>query len=110
MSRPEARAYSRHTLEALALLGRQLRLARMERKMPASELAQRAGISRGLLQRIENGDPRCEIGVAFELATLLGLPLFDAAGLTGHIQRLDDRLALLPRYARPAGQDVDDDF
>ena len=110
MPRPESRAYSRHTLEALALLGRQLRLTRIERKIPATELAQRAGISRGLLQRIENGDPKCEIGVAFEIATLLGVPLFDTGSLGSHIQRIDDKLALLPQYARPERQEVDDDF
>ena len=32
------------------------------------ELSERAGISRGLLRRIENGDPAC---IGFEVATLL---------------------------------------
>lgn len=110
MPRPESRAYSRHTLEALTLLGKQLRLTRIERKIPMTELAQRAGISRGLLQRIESGDPRCEIGVAFELASLLAIPLFDPGGLGPHIRRIDDKLVLLPQYARHDNLKVDDDF
>lgn len=30
--------------------------------MTAQEVAERAGISRGLLQRIEKGDPKCALG------------------------------------------------
>jgi len=52
------RIYFRSTLEALELLAVLIRKERIARKMPAQELAGRAGISRGLLQRIEKADPR----------------------------------------------------
>lgn len=56
--------------------------------MTAQEVADRAGISRGLLQRIEKGDPKCELGATFEVATILGITHFDAeaGGLTKHIR------------------------
>ena len=46
--------------------------------MTAQDLADRAGISRGLLQRIEKGNLKCQIGAVFEAATLVGIKLFDA--------------------------------
>ena len=54
----------------MALLASQIKLARKERKMTAQELADRVGISRGLVQRIEKGDPGCQIGAVFEAATI----------------------------------------
>jgi len=62
------RIYSRYTREATKLIGQMIRLGRIERKLTAQDLADRAGISRGMLQRIEKGDLKCEIGVVFELA------------------------------------------
>ena len=79
--------------------------------MTATELAERAGISRGLLQRIEKGDLKCEIGVAFEVAAIVGITLFDEpSALLVHGKRVDDKLALLPKYVRTANQRVHDDF
>ena len=75
-------------------------------------LAERAGISRGLLARIEKGDPKCELGAGFELAALLGIPLFqsDAAQLRREVQHVADRLALLPKAVHEPRQEVKDDF
>jgi len=42
---------SRYAAEALIYLGRLIREARIARKETAEQLAERAGISRGLLQR-----------------------------------------------------------
>ena len=47
------RTYSRYSQTASALLGGLIRVARKNRKFTAQEVADRAGISRGLLQRIE---------------------------------------------------------
>lgn len=38
--------------------------------MTGDELSGRAGISRRTLQKIERGDPKCEIGLVFEVANL----------------------------------------
>ena len=111
MAKRVTRTYSHYTSEATKLIGQMIRLGRVERKITAQDLADRAGISRGMLQRIEKGDLKCEIGVFFELAALVGVELFDAdaASLVGHISRTEDKLALLPKQVRKP-RVVDDEF
>ena len=106
------RAYSRLTDEALSLLGKQIRLARKLRRMTEIELAERAGIARSTLQRLERGDPSVEIGLVFEAATLAGVHLFhsEEPSLAPQIERLDDKLALLPKSIRVKQRSVKDDF
>lgn len=112
MAKVSARTYSRYSREAMNLLGDLIRAARKERRMTAQEVADRAGISRGLLQRIEKGDPKCELGATFEVATIVGVKLFDteAATLTQLIRQTEDKLALLPKSVRKQVKVVDDDF
>ena len=112
MPKPITRTYSRYAQEASALLGGLIRAARKERKLTAQELADRAGISRGLLQRIEKGDLKCEIGAAFEVATIVGVKLFDATEgtLTRHLRQTEDKLALLPQRIKTRKKAVRDDF
>lgn len=112
MSPIRKRTYSRVTREAAELFGKLIRLNRKERKMTESELAGRAGISRATLQKIERGDLKCEVGLFFEVATLVGVQLFEAENLHAvsmHLSRIDDKLALLPQTVRPSVK-VDDDF
>ena len=106
------RTYSRITRHAAALLGKQIRIARKGRKMTEQELAERTGISRGLLQRIEKGNLKCQIGTVFEVATLVGIKLFDAdeSSLTAMIRQADDKIALLPKHIHNRKKVVDDDF
>ncbi len=104
------RVYSPQTVDAVTLLGRLIRARRIERRMTAADVAERAGMTRVTLRRIENGDPGTDIGLYFEVATLVGVPLFDATPQT--LRRANrevaERLTLLPRHAhRPR---VDDDF
>ena len=112
MPKQVASTYSRITRHAAALLGKQIRIARKERKMTAQDLADRAGISRGLLQRIEKGNLKCRIGAVFEVATLVGLKLFEAdeSTLTARIREADNKIALLPKHIHPSKKVVDDDF
>lgn len=107
-----ARTYSTLTTEALTVLGKQVRLARKQRRMSEGDLAARVGIARSTLQLIEKGDPQVEIGLAFEAATIAGVKLFvpDASSLASQSDRLNDKLALLPRSARRPRKEVDDDF
>ncbi len=107
-----SRPYSRRTKDALTLLGAQVRLARKQRRMTEVGLAERAGIARSTLQLIEKGDPRVEIGLVFEAATLAGVSLFapEAASLAPQIERLEDKLALLPRSIRRPKRTVNDEF
>lgn len=106
------RTYSRLTREALSLLGKQVRLARKQRGLSEADLADRIGIARSTLQLIEKGDPKVEIGLVFEAATVTGVGLFapEPATLTPQIARLDDKLALLPQSIRRPRGEVKDDF
>ena len=112
MSKPAARPYSPYSLDAAILLGQLIRRARIERKMTAAELAERAGLSRGLVQRIEKGDPGCAIGAVFEAAAIVGVRLFDAdqAALTTMIGANKATLALLPQAVRASRIEAKDDF
>ncbi len=112
MPKPSTRPYSLITRHAAALLGKKIKIARKERKMTARDLADRAGISRGLLQRIEQGSLTCRIGAVFEAAVLVGVRLFDAdmSSLTTMIKQADDKIALLPKHIHAGGKVVDDDF
>lgn len=104
--------YSPYTADAAKLLGAQIQQGRHERRWSAEELAQRVGISRPTLSKIERGDPSVGLGAAFEAARLVGVPLFeeDRNQLRSELGRSRDRLALLPRRVRRPRADADDDF
>ena len=106
------RTYSRYSRDAAALIGALIREARHDRKLTAQELADRAGISRGLLQRIEKGNLKCEIGAVFEVATIVGVKLFDAnqSTLTNYLGQTKEKLVLLPKSVRKKSKVVRDDF
>lgn len=107
-----ARTYSSYTIDAAQLLGAQVRNARHERRWSAQELADRIGISRVTLHKVEQGDPGVGLGIAFEAAALVGVPLFeeDPARLSASAAQVKDRLALLPQRIRARGEPVKDDF
>ena len=109
---PKERTYSRYTREAEALLAKQIKLGRKQREWSEAELADRAGISRATLQKIEKGDMGVAIGLVFEVATLVGVTLFDQDRdtLARHIVHANDKLALMPSTIRNRHRPVDDDF
>jgi len=111
-TRRAPRAYARQTREAVALLGQLIRAARIERQLSVQELAERVGVSRDLMQRIELGDPRVGLGVAFEAATVVGVPLFadEPSRLASERARQTEKLRLLPKAVRRRGAAVNDDF
>ena len=106
------RTYSRLTEEALTLLGRQIKLARKRRRMSEHDLAARIGVARSTLQRIEKGSPSVAVGVVLEAATLTGVDLFvpEATTLAPQVERIDDKLALMPGSIRKSRGELDDDF
>jgi len=112
MAKASNRIYSHYTREALELFAVLIRESRLEKKMTAQELADRAAISRGLVQRIEKADPSCAIGSVFEVASILGLALFDSddKGLTDKKVLAQSKIALMPKSVRKAKREVDDDF
>jgi DNA-binding XRE family transcriptional regulator len=106
------RTYSRSTREAGHLLGNLVHLGRKERNMTQAELAERAGISIGTLRKIEQGDLKCEIGLAFEVAVLVGVKLFEVDNIPMELlaERVADKLALLPKRMDKHDAEAKDDF
>ena len=106
------RIYSKYSQEAALLLGKQIKLGRKQRKWSEKNLAERVGITRATLQKIERGEMTCAIGLVFEAATLVGINLFeqDRLPLPVRIEQMDDKIALLPKRIQPQKKVIDDDF
>lgn len=106
------RAYSKYAKEAVLLLGQHIKLGRKKRKWSEQSLAVRAGISRATLQKIEAGEMTPSIGLVFEVAALVGVPLFeqDSRALATSIELKQSKIALLPKRIRNKTTVVDDDF
>ena len=112
MPKSTIRTYSRYTREALSLFAHLIKIARKKKKLTTKELSDRAGISRGLLQRIEKGEPGSEIGAFFEVARIVGVQLFtpDENMLSSLNVSAEEKLSLLPKTVRRKVKKVDDDF
>jgi transcriptional regulator with XRE-family HTH domain len=108
----KSRPHSHYAKDAAVLLGQLIRKARIDRKMTAEELADRAGLSRGLLRRIENGDLGCTLGAVFEAATIAGVQLFDAdePALTRALESNTAMMTLMPKSVRASRMKPDDNF
>jgi transcriptional regulator with XRE-family HTH domain len=100
------------TRDAVVVVGQLVASERRRQRRTAADLAERAGISRDTLYRVERGDPTVAIGTALELLVLLGVPLFatDADGLARQVASGRQLLALLPDRVRPTAREPDDDF
>lgn len=94
------------------MLGQQIAAARRRQRRTAADVAERAGITRQTLRRIERGDPSVAIGLVFDVAGILSVPLFAAsrAELADLVARGERDLALLPRRVSEGHAEVDDDF
>ena len=112
MPASKKRSYARYTIAAVDLLGTLVQLERKSRRMTEQVMADRLGVDRGTLQRLENGDPKVRLGLAFEACAILGIPLFekDAQGITMRLDDAGKRLALLPNRVRSKQISVSDDF
>ena len=106
------RTYSKYAKEAASLLGHHIKLGRKKRQWSEQNLAARADISRATLQKIEAGEMSPSIGLVFEVAALVGVPLFeqDSRGLATSIELTQSKIALLPKRIRTKTKAVDDDF
>ena len=108
------RTYSAYSLDAMHLLGKAIRAERKSKNMSEKSLADRAGTSREFIRRVEQGDMACGIGVVFEIAHIVGIPLFGAEPNTNqlaqHIAEVEGKLTLLPKTIHKKTKVIDDDF
>ncbi len=72
MPRP-ARPLFPQTQRHAEALGERLRLARHRRRMSLADLAQRVGVTRDTLARLERGDLSTSLGVLARVLSVLGL-------------------------------------
>jgi transcriptional regulator with XRE-family HTH domain len=88
-----------------------VRLGRRQRRWTVAELAERVGVTEATMLKVEHGDPGVRLGIAFEAAALVGVPLFDEdrPRRVLEAERIQDRLAVLPQRIRQPLK-VDDDF
>lgn len=112
MAKPASRSYSRYSRDAATLLGQLIRRARIERRITIEELGERAGLSRGLVHRIEKGNLGCTIGAVFEAAAVVGVRLFDAdqSTIAREISANNAAMVLLPQAVRTSTGPVKDEF
>lgn len=61
------------TIKQLETVGEQIRLARLRRKYSVNMVAERAGISRATLWKVEKGDPGVAIGIYAKVLAAIGL-------------------------------------
>lgn len=106
------RIYSSYSQYAMQLLGRLIKQARLDKRFTTKDLADRAAISRSTLLKIENGDMTVEAGLVFEVAFILGIKLFEAdeSSLVRNISRINNQIALVPKYVREHVKVANDDF
>lgn len=87
---------------ALHKLGRDIREARLRRRIPAAVVAERASISRTTLYKLEKGDPGVSIGIIGTVLFVFGMG--ERLGEIVDVKRDDLGLALeeerLPRRIR----------
>jgi transcriptional regulator with XRE-family HTH domain len=106
------RVYSPYAVDAALLLGTQISVARRERRWSQRDLAERARITPETLGKIERGNLGVALGTVFEVASLVGVPLFheDRSRLTLDLDHVQTRSALLPQSVRKPKRQVDDNF
>lgn len=82
----------------LEALGERLRLARLRRDVSAIEFAERIGVSRDTLHRLEKGDATIAIGTYARALRVLGLDEdIDRIAVDDELGRKLQDLSLLPR-------------
>lgn len=86
----------------MAGFGEDLRLARLRRKLSAEVVAERAGISRATLVKMETGDPSVAMGSYFQVLRVLGLEQgFGSLAADDEMGRKMQDLELRPRRRAP---------
>jgi transcriptional regulator with XRE-family HTH domain len=111
MAYMKASRLSDATREAVEVLGAAIRAARLHRGWTVAELAERVGVTRQTMTKVEHGDTNVAIATYFEAATLVGVALFDGAESRGrYAWQKRTELGLLPASVRRRKVVADDDF
>lgn len=86
----------------MAALGQRLRLARLRRKISTVQMAERMGVSRDTLNRLEKGDAAIALGTYLRALRVLGLDRdLDLLAQDDELGRKLQDLALEPTPSRP---------
>lgn len=105
---------SRPSREALAVLGGQIKAARIKQRWSQADLADRVGVDARTVAAIEKGASTVGIGTVFNAAFITGVNLFGLEGneLALARRRGQETLALLPKRIRSntVQEPADDDF
>lgn len=108
---PANRNYLRYTKEAIQLLGLMIRSQRKMKKISEMDFAERVGIARTTLQKIEKGDPKVEIGIFFEAAQMADIKLFNVTDdFSAKEKHYQNKISLLPQRVRKPLKKVHDEF
>jgi DNA-binding XRE family transcriptional regulator len=112
MPASKKRRYARYTIVAVELLGALAQIERKSLRFTVKEMADPLDVDRGTVQRLERGDPKIALGLAFEACAMLGIPLFqkDAHWLFMRLDEASKRLALRLRRASSKLLTISDDL
>lgn len=109
---PPLQPVSYTTSKIIQYLGHLIKIARKERRMTETNLAERVGISRATLQKIQNGDGNVSIQSYIETSVVLGIPLLggDKENVSNMTALLSHMNKFFPETVRGKTFVVDDDF
>jgi len=112
MPKEHSRIYSKHTKNTVCLLAMAIAIARKEKGLSETRVAEKINVSRSTIQRIEKGDLKVGIGLYFEAAWVVGVKIFapDDASLKQQLAHNKDVLRLLPKASQPSRKVIDDNF